>query len=242
MFLMPRPLRRGMTAIRATVRSALHDRSGLALIEFAYILPLMLTVGLAGTETANLAIVTLRINQLAMLAADNAARVRGTMDETDVNEVMIGMRFAGSNIKFGERGRVIISDIESNLLPITGGLLGNKITWQRCFGAKNASSMYGPEGTGALSSVLKYGVLPTGIATATSNPAGTVPVPGGALIVAEIRYTYQPLVAGMFMGTRELKAVQTFPVRERAGQALTNSTSMPDTAKRLCDAAHLSAT
>jgi hypothetical protein len=227
---------------QTTARRFASDRSGLALIEFAYALPLLMTVGLAGTEAANLALVTLRINQMAMLAADNAARVRISIDETDVNEVMVGMRFSGTSIKFGERGRVIISTIESN--GQTAGNAGYKITWQRCFGSKNVASVYGAEGTGATNGTMKNGITTTGVtptAAAAAN-TGTVPVPNGALIVAEVRYTYVPLVASMFMGNRELRAVQTFPVRDRAGQALTNSTNMGTTAKRLCDAAHLTTT
>lgn len=219
------------------------DRRGLALIEFAYALPLLLTIGLAGTETANLAIVTLRINQLAMMAADNAARVRVSMDETDVNEVMIGMRFAGAGIKFGERGRVIISTIEDN--GAASPNRGYKITWQRCFGSKNVASVYGPEATGAATNVLQYGVLPNGPAPAplpSPAPGGAMPITGGGLIVAEVRYTYTPLLASLFMGNRELRAVQTFPVRDRAQQTLTNKSGLADPMRRLCDAAHLSAT
>ncbi len=229
-----------MTPPRALtrLRRLACDRSGLALIEFAYGLPLLLTVGLAGAETANLAIVTLRINQMAMLAADNAARVRISMDETDVNEVMVGMRFSGTGIKFGERGRVIISDIEAN--GQSGSNAGYKITWQRCFGAKNVTSIYGAEDTGKTGPALKYGITTNG--PAATDTAGTIPVTGGALIVAEVRYTYTPLVAALFMGNRELRAVQTFPVRDRATQTLLNGTSMTSAARRLCDAAHLSAT
>jgi len=224
-------------SIRTAARRLPADRSGVALIEFAFALPLLLTIGLAGTETANYAIVTLRINQLAMLAADNAARVRASMDETDVNEVMVGMRFAGSGIAFSQRARVIVSDIESN------GASGYRITWQRCFGAKNVASAFGVEGTGgsgtSSANALRYGITPTGPATAAVP--GTVPTTNGALIVAEVRYTYVPLVASMFMANRELRATQTFPVRERAQQSLTNTTNMSDASKRLCDTAHLSA-
>jgi hypothetical protein len=212
-----------------------RDRRGLALIEFAYVLPLLLTIGMAGTETANLALVTLRINQMAMLAADNAARVRISMDETDVNEVMVGLRFSGGSIKFGERGRVIISDVEANGQGGTNA--GNKITWQRCFGAKNVVSSYGQEGTGATGPALQYGITTSG--PATTAAAGTKPVTGGALIVAEVRYTYKPLVAAIFMADRELRAVQTFPVRDRAGQGLTNKSNLTDANRRLCDSAHL---
>ncbi len=227
------------TLVAAMASRLLRERTGLAMIEFAYALPLLATVGLAGTEAANLALVTLRINQMAMLAADNAARVRISMDETDVNEVMVGLRFSGTGIKFGERGRVIISDIESNGIASGNSNAGYKITWQRCFGAKNAVSAYGTEGTGATNAALKFGI---GTRTPATDTTGTIPITAGAMIVAEVRYTYSPLVAGMFMGNRELRAVQTFPVRDRAGQALTNSTGMNDTARRLCDAAHLGST
>lgn len=227
----------GLAPVVRQIERLARDHSGLALIEFAYSLPLLLTVGLAGTEVANLALVTLRINQMAMLAADNAARVRISMDETDVNEVMIGMRFSGTSIKFGSRGRVIISDVEANRL--TGSNAGYQITWQRCFGSKDVASAYGVEGTGSSSAALPFGVTTTG--PATSAVTGTVPVPSGALIIAEVRYTYEPLVASAFMGPRELRAVQTFPVRQRAGQALTNNNGLSDPTRRLCDAAHLTA-
>jgi Flp pilus assembly protein TadG len=219
-------------------RQLAHNRAGLAMIEFAFAMPFLLTIGLAGTEVANLAIVTLRLNQMAMLAADNAARVRNSIDEVDVNEVMIGMRFTGERIKFGSRGRVIISSIESNgqSSPNTG----YKIGWQRCFGAKNVSSAYGVEGAGSTNAILRYGVTTAGVAASSS--AGTTPTAGGALIVAEVRYTYHPLVASLFMGNRELHAVQTFPVRDRAQQMLTNSKALPDDQKRLCDNLHLSPT
>lgn len=222
---------------RTLARRLRRSRSGVAMIEFAYALPVLVTVAIGGTEVANLAITTLRINQLAMLAADNAARVRISIDETDVNEVMVGMRFAGSGIKFGERGRVIVSSVIAN----GRSPAGYKIVWQRCFGAKNVTSAYGVQGAGATDNTLQYGINPA--AAGTSAKVGTVPPTNGALIVAEVRYTYTPLIASMFVGNRELRAVQTFPVRDRTETTVpNNSTSMTDTNKRLCDAAHLSAT
>ncbi len=218
--------------LRATAGRIGRDRSGLALIEFALALPVLLTISLTGIEVANLAVTVLRVNQLAMLGADNAARVRGSMDEQDVNQVMIGIRFAGTSIKFGQQGRVILSDLEAN--GQTGSNAGYKITWQRCFGTKNAASQYGIEGKGATN-----GDLATGV---TVNGKTLTPVTNSALILAEIRYTYRPLVASAFMKPLELRSVQAFPVRERAGQALTNTTNLSDSAQRKCDAAHLSST
>lgn len=208
-----------------------RDRSGVAMIEFAFALPMLLTMAMGGMEVANFAIATLRVNQIAMMAADNAARVRSTMDETDVNEVMSGVKFAGTGIKLGANGRVILSVLEAN--GQTSGNAGYKITWQRCFGAKNVTSSYGAEGAGATNATLVAGMGPTG--------RKIVPVANSGLVFAEVRYTYVPLMSAMFFGsTRELTALQSFPVRERAAQALTNSTNMAAPSKRLCDAAHLS--
>lgn len=210
----------------------LRDRSGVALIEFCLALPVLLTLTLTGVETANLAITVLRVNQLAMMASDNAGRVRSSIDEQDVNEIMAGIRFAGSGIDFGTNGRVIISSLEGNGQP--SPKTGNKITWQRCFGAKNVTSSYGLAGAGANDASLIAGMGPAG------NPIK--PVPNSALIFAEIRYTYHPIVVSAFMADRELSAIQAFTVRDRALQTLTNTKSLPASAQRLCDAAHLSAT
>lgn len=227
-----RVIRKPACAAGRLPRRLRGDRSGIALTEFAFALPFLTIIVMAGVETANFAITVLRVNQLAMLAADNAARVRTSIDEQDMNEVMIGLRFAGQGIGFGQKGRVIISSLESN--GYTDSRKGYKITWQRCFGARNVTSSYGVVGQGANNASLAAGMGPAG--------KKIEPVPGAALVFAEIRYTYSPAVASMFMDDMELTSLQSFTVRERASEALTNTTSMPDASKRLCDAAHLSAT
>ncbi|VXD02193.1 pilus assembly protein [Sphingomonas sp. 8AM] len=202
------------------------------MLEFALSLIFLVPIAMIGIELANLAVVTLRLNQLSMMVADNVARYRGSIDEAQVDEVMTGVAFAGRNIDFGGRGRVIVSTMESN--GQTGTQTGYKITWQRCFGAKNVASSFGLEGAGATDATLA-----TGMGPATNK---VKPVDNSALIFAELRYTYQPIVGRGFMAPRELSSLQSFTVRDRSSQTLTNSTNMTDAQRRLCDAAHLSAT
>lgn len=222
-----------MTAIvKSLVGRLARDRSGVAMIEFALSLLVLLPIVLTGVETANLAVTTLRLNQLAMMAADNVARYRGTIDEAQVDEVMTGLAFAGKNIGFGAQGRAIVSTVESN--GQTGALAGNMITWQRCFGSKNVMSGYGAEGAGKTDATLAGGIGP-----ATNKVR---PVPGTALIFAELRYTYRPIVGLGFMRPMELSSLQSFTVRDRSSQTLLNSANMTTAQKRLCDAQHLSAT
>lgn len=217
---------------RKTARAVVRDRSGAAMIEFALSLMFLLPVALTGIELANLAVTTLRLNQLAMMVSDNVARYRGGIDEAQVDEVMTGVAFAGRAINFGQQGRVIVSTLESN--GRTDAKAGYKITWQRCFGMKDVPSSYGEENAGLADASLAKGMGPA------NNKVK--PVDNSALIFAELRYTYRPIVGATFMPTRELSSIQSFTVRDRSSQALTNSTNMTDAKRRLCDAAHLSAT
>lgn len=225
-------LLRAASRIPAAARRLCRDRSGVAMIEFAYSLPLLTVIGMAGVETANFVITVLKINKIAMMAADNAARVRTSIDESDVNEVLTGVWYAGQEIKFGERGRVFLSSLEAN--GQAGANAGYKVGWQRCFGAKDVQSAYGAEGDGATNSTMATGM----------GPAGNkiTPVANSALVFAEVRYRYVPVLAPGYMVPQELSAVQAFSVRERAAQALTNTNNLTDAQKRLCDNAHLSST
>ncbi|MEH3104636.1 MAG: pilus assembly protein [Sphingomonas phyllosphaerae] len=202
------------------------------MIEFALSLMFLLPIALTGIELANFAVVTLRLNQLAMMVSDNVARYRGGIDEAQVDEVMTGVAFAGRGIDFGQQGRVIVSTVESN--GQTGTQAGYKISWQRCFGAMNVASSYGLEGAGSSDATLANGIGPA------ANKVK--PVNNTALIFAELRYTYRPIVGAGFLAAREMTSLQSFTVRDRASQTLTNTTNMPDAKRRLCDAAHLSAT
>ena len=81
------------------LRSLAGDTHGLALMEFALALPLVLGVGLYGVETANLALMNLRLSQVATNLSDNASRVglnnnlsSQQLREVDINDVLIAAR------------------------------------------------------------------------------------------------------------------------------------------------------
>ena len=111
--------------------------SGLAFVEFAMSLPVLVTLGLVGLETANLAMAHLRVSNIAMLTADNAARVRDSIDEANVIELLTGAKMTGDSIRFRQNGRIILSSVEPNTAGAGGTSTGQWIRWQRCDGAKN---------------------------------------------------------------------------------------------------------
>ncbi len=205
------------------------DTSGVAMIEFAVALPFLLTLTLGGLEFTNLALSNMRISQIAMMVSDNAGRVRTSIDELDVNEVMVGARFAGTDLQLGTYGRVILSSLENN--GQAGANAGNVIRWQRCFGAKNEISSYGVEGDGATTSSMATGMGPVG--------QRILPVPGTALMFTEIVYDYQHLIPNLFTESifpnRTIRYTAAFTVRERANNAMNNFSALPLSGQRRCN-------
>jgi hypothetical protein len=219
-------------------RRALRDlrscRSGLALIEFAFSLPVLLALGLYGFETANLAIAHLRVSNVAMLTADNAARVRERIDEANVVELLAGASMTGNSIRFAQNGRIILSSFERT--PS-----GNRqwIRWQRCTGALNVTSTYGAPKTSAGANITngteffranrtQASANPSSPNAATLTAVGPPgrqisAVAGTAVMVVEVAYDYQPIVSERLFGPIRIRYESAFNVRERDDQTLYNA-------------------
>jgi Flp pilus assembly protein TadG len=166
-----------------------RDTSGLALLEFAFAFPLILMAGLYGVETANLALIHLRVSQIALNLADNTSRVGfiqtnqiEQLREIDINDVLDAVRNQGKSLGLATNGRVTISSLEN-----TAGV--QRIHWQRCLGLKAGAgydSSYGITSTTGLSkSAMSTYDLNAGVNTSSSgdNSAshpGTIATGGAA--------------------------------------------------------------
>lgn len=214
--------------IAPILRALRRDRRGVALIEFAFTLPILLILILFGVETANLGLAVMRVHQIAATTADNAARVRDSINEADVNEVLMGGRIVGERMDFASRGRIVLSSVQPNGNTSgtgTGQTVFQKILWQRCTGALNTTESqpkYGAEGKGASDNSLPA------IGTAPRRIAAT---PGSVLIFAEVTYRYNPVVSARLLSTflsdsLILRSEAAFTVRERAAEDLTNPSSV----------------
>ena len=97
------------------------DRSGVAAVEFALALPLLLALGLGGIELANFAIANLRVNQIAIAVADNASRAKLTsasgapqFREYDIGETFHAAELAYPAMQVFGNGRIVLSSLETN--------------------------------------------------------------------------------------------------------------------------------
>jgi Flp pilus assembly protein TadG len=193
------------------------DTRALALTEFALSLPVLLGLGLVGLETANLAIANLKVSNIAMLTADSAARVRDSIDEADINEIFTGARTAGAAMNFTQNGRIILSSLEPNSAGVGGASTGQWIRWQRCIGVKNVASSYGAQDKGKTDNSLQ---------SVTSGGSQISAQAGTAVLVAEVNYTYQPLISNSIFGPRTITYVSAFNVRQRTDQVMKNAGSI----------------
>lgn len=202
---------------RNRIRRLGADESGLALVEFALSLPVVLMLVLGGLEVSKLALTHLRVSQVAVTTADNAARVKVQMDESDVEEIFAGAEVVGRSINLQTHGRVVLSSIEDNGRPGNGR--GQMIRWQRCHGGKNEPPAYGREGKGKSDNGLKNGVGPPGRRIEAQ--------PGTAVMFVEVSYDYQPLAFGELIGDTEIRYEAAYNVRERTELGITNTRGRP---------------
>jgi hypothetical protein len=218
----------------AAFARALGDcTSGLALIEFAFALPVMVTLGLAGMETANYAMAQLKVSNIAVLTADNASRVRDSIDEADVAQLLTGAEMSSADIDFANNGRIILSSVEA---APTGG--GQWIRWQRCDGALNVASAYGaPLTAGGQAISNGTEIYKANRVDPSDNPSSyqsstltgfnwrgsaITAAPGTAVMIVEVAYDYQPLILGSFLSGTRITYQSAFNVRQRNDQLLHN--------------------
>src|SRR4029079_2799903 len=68
--------KRGINRLFSRLR---RNESGVALIEFAYSMPILMLLGFTGVDGADLAIASMRVSQITMPVADNLSRAKQTV-------------------------------------------------------------------------------------------------------------------------------------------------------------------
>ncbi|WP_370169518.1 TadE/TadG family type IV pilus assembly protein [Sphingobium abikonense] len=194
-------------SLRARLRRLLLDCRAVAAVEFGLALPLMTAVALTGAELTNFVTTKMRISQLALHVADNAARIgTGTVlankqiTEAQINDLLTGAGLQAGRLNVYGHGRVILSSIE----PVANPNPTNRyrIRWQRCRGSKTWPSSHGKAGDTNLTGVTVKGQT----ATAPDD---------GALMFVEVAYDYQPLIARIFIPQDRISAVAAMTVRDQ---------------------------
>lgn len=208
-------------AFRLT-KAIARAREGVAMVEFAFIAPLLLLLIFGGLEVANLALANMRLNQMAITIADNAGRVRTSVDEADIYEVFAAAELLGEDLDFEENGRLVLSALQDN--DEKGSKAGQVIAWQRCWGDLDVDPAYGVEGDGADDDSLEDGLGPEGREIRSMRDA--------TLMFVEVTYNYQPLVGPNWVDIGPMRAEAAFNVRSLRSEDISNTTEL---AVNACD-------
>lgn len=193
-------------SLRPILRRLSQDVSGLAMVEFAFAAPLVLGMGMLGTDTALLVITHLQVSQIAMQVADNASRV-GDEDslvarrvyERDIVDTLLGAEKLGENIAIYQQGRVIISSLQQNAQG------GQWIAWQRCRGAKVYNSSFGLQGEGATGTSFPGMGVPGRYITASA---------GTAVMFVEVAYNFRSITPMNLFDNQQIVYTAAFNVRD----------------------------
>ena len=208
-------------------RAVLANSNGMAMVEFAISLPFLMILCVGGLELSNLALAYQRVSNIAIKTADNAARVRTSVDESDINQIFTGSKLMGDNINFAAHGRIILSSIEPVLDNSSPPKVVNQLLrWQRCTGANAANSSHGNQGDTNASG---FGLVGKPKITAAKNTA---------VMLAEVVYDYQPLITPGWYGPITIRTAQAITVRERSDQVLKNAQALSASKESLCTNAH----
>jgi len=111
----------------------LRDRYGIAAVEFALSLPILMGLTLYSMEAANMAYTSQKLGNIATQTADSVSRIRLSISNGDVTDALGGMKILGDGIDLRNRGRIIVSSVQ----PVTdssGNVTNQKVRWQRCTG------------------------------------------------------------------------------------------------------------
>ncbi len=183
-----------------------RSESGMALVEFAMVLPFLMIMATSALELTNYAITVKRVGELGVMVSDNASRMGAQsainnkpISEAEINDVFIGADLQASGLNLAANSRIILSSLQLN----SDG--GQTIKWQRCFGSVAYSSAYGAQGTGA-----------TGTGFAGMGPTGKQlkAAAGTAVMFVEIRYRYKRLMPLFWLPLSDITETSAFNVRD----------------------------
>jgi hypothetical protein len=188
------------------------------LLEFGMTLPILLLLSLTGAELTNYIITRMRVSQVALHLADNAARIGSgsqlqakQITEADINDLLTGAGLQAGELDLYRNGRVIISSIEPSIVNPAN----SRIRWQRCRGSKVRASSYPTEKqkqNGATADNMP-GMGPDG--RQVSAP------PNGVTMFVEVYYEYQPLVKASIIpdDVSKMTEIASMMVRDRRDTA-----------------------
>ena len=215
-----------LSALARRLRALARDARGIALVEFAYTLPLFIGFGLVGLEFTNVVLARQKTERIAASLADLVAANQVPPNERQIGDMFAAVPEIARPFGFGADGNVVITAV-IGLEDPAEGQVRNKVAWQRCLRSGSHQSRIGTQWSGSNDILDGPSVtLPGGLALDQNQ----------MVIVAEVFFPYRPvmgeaLVEGILPDNNIFTEVSTFRTR---GQAIMNVTPVSGVAQHSC--------
>lgn len=215
-----------LSALLRHLRALARDTGGMALVEFAYTLPLFIGFGLVGLEFTNVVLAHQKTERIAATLADLVAANQVAPNERQIGDMFEAVPEIARPFGFGAEGNVMITAV-IGLEDQAVGEVRNKVAWQRCLRSGSHQSRIGRQWSGSNDIIDGPSVNLPGALELGQNQM---------VIVAEVFFPYRPvmgaaLVEGILPENNTFTETATFRTR---GPAIMNVTPVSGVAQHSC--------
>ena len=168
----------------------LRAQQGVAMVEFALALPLLMTVFLGTVEVTRYILITQKVEKLAHTVSDVTAQSK-TVTNASLNQVVVAASDIMKPYSMNTNGRIIVSSL------------------YRAPSATNGVVNWRYQGGGTLSATSKLGLE----GATASMPSAFTFEERENIIAAEVYYRFSPLVTSAFFGTTTIYRVAFYKPR-----------------------------
>jgi hypothetical protein len=130
------------------LRRLRRDIAGLALIEFAYTLPIFVGFGLVGIEFANVVLARQKAERIAATIADQVASNQVPPNERQIRDMFEAVDLIAAPFDFNDNGNVIVTAVVG-VRDTDDDEIQNKVAWQRCRVKDSFESQFGEQWSGS---------------------------------------------------------------------------------------------
>lgn len=168
---------------------------GVAAMEFALNLPLLLILGFGGFEVSRLLLAQQKTDKIAYIVADVISQsTTSTLNNAQISQILTAAAQVMNPFPFGAKGFVIVNSVTQTGVPSVSNK--PKVTWQRTGGGSMTKpSQVGTSGNNA--------VLPGGITLVDKDN----------VIVVEVFYQYTPLFGAGYVASQQFYRTATYKPR-----------------------------
>lgn len=161
------------------IKKLKNNQKGIALIEFAIILPVVVVLFLGCVDVVIYVVAHQKISRAAYTMSNLLTQMDQGLTESQVNDMILALNQVSNPYDIENNGKAVMTAIIGN--GVDGSAPSTlSVAWKRCFGTVAGLGTYGAPGTTVSQSAI---------------PVNTIVTTKQILIITEISYQYTPIIS-----------------------------------------------